>query len=149
MAAPDFYFAINATFRHLYQTYGETALIAYWKAMGDEYFNFLSQRFREGGLEAVEDYWRDFFAAEPGGEVDVVRHADRVEILVLECPAIRHLRRHGREVMPLYCQHCYHISSVIARKAGLGFQLQAGGGTCHQTFSAGRESGIPPPGDCQ
>jgi hypothetical protein len=141
MAAPDFYFAINATFRYFYRTYGEAGLIAYWEALGDEYFDSLSQRFREGGLDAVEEYWRDFFAAEPGGEVDVVRHGDRVEILVLECPAIHHLRRHGREVMPLYCRHCFHVSSVIARKAGLGFQLQGGDGRCLQTFYGIRDAG--------
>lgn len=134
MAAPDFYFAINATFRHFYETYGEEALIAYWEAMGDEYFDALSRRFREGGLEAVESYWRDFFAGEPGGEVEVTRQGQRVEIAVKDCPAIRHLRLHGREIMPLYCRHCHHVSSVIARKAGLGFQLQGGGGTCQQAF---------------
>lgn len=139
MAAADFYFAINATFRHLYQNYGEAALIAYWQALGEEYFDFLSRRFREGRLDAVAEYWSEFFAAEPGGEVDVIRHIDRVEILVLECPAIQHLRRHGREIMPLYCRHCHHVSSAIARKASLGFQLQGGNGRCHQTFNMIRE----------
>jgi hypothetical protein len=134
MAAPDFYFAINATFRHLYETYGEEALIAYWEAMGNEYFDDLSRRFREGGLEAVESHWREFFAEEPDGQVEVVRHGDRVDILVEECPAIRHLRLHGREIMPLYCRHCHHVSAAIARKAGLGFQLEGGGGTCQQSF---------------
>ncbi|MBI3921223.1 MAG: hypothetical protein HY318_07390 [Armatimonadetes bacterium] len=135
MAAPDFYYAVNATFRFLHETYGEEALIAYWEAMGEEHFAELSQRFQAGGLEAVEAYWRDFFAEEPGGEVEVNRTGSQVQIAVSHCPAIHHLRSNGRDIMPLYCRHCHHVSSVIARKAGLGFELEGGGGSCHQVFS--------------
>lgn len=134
MAAPDFYYAVNATFRFLHDTYGEEALIAYWEAMGEEHFSELSQRFHAGGLEAVETYWRGFFAEEPGGEVEVTRTGTQVNIAVSHCPAIHHLRSNGRDIMPLYCRHCHHVSSVIARKAGLGFELEGGGGSCHQAF---------------
>lgn len=136
MAAPDFYFAINATFRHIYNTYGEEALIAYWEAMGQEYFHYLSEQFREGGLAAVEKYWREFFNQEPGGDVEVSRKADGVEVRVNRCPAIAHLRAHHREILPLYCRHCDHISRVIARNAGMGFSLEGGMGRCRQVFAA-------------
>lgn len=140
MAAPDFYFAINATFRYIHETYGEEALIAYWEAMGDEYYDDLTSRFREGGLVAAEEYWREFFAEEPNGEVGVLRSDADVEIQVAQCPAIHHLRTHDREVMPLYCRHCHHVSSVIARKAGLAFQLEGGGGSCRQVFTVKENS---------
>ncbi|NCO33170.1 MAG: hypothetical protein GW893_04765 [Armatimonadetes bacterium] len=136
MAAPDFYFAINATFRHVHDKYGEDALIGYWEAMGDDYFHALSQRLKEGGLEAIEGYWREFFETEPGGEVDVSREENQVNIDVRDCPAIRHLKEHNRVVMPLYCRHCYHVSSVIARKAGMTFELEGGGGSCRQVFNS-------------
>lgn len=136
MAAGDFYFAINATFRFILDNYGEAALADYWRAMGAEYYAPLSKRFREGGLDAVESYWRDFFQEEPGGDVRVSRSNHAVEIDVRDCPAIRWLRDSHRDIVPNYCQHCHHVSSTIAEGAGLRFELKGGGGTCHQQFRA-------------
>ncbi|MBM3289629.1 MAG: hypothetical protein FJY92_05710 [Candidatus Hydrogenedentes bacterium] len=140
MAAGDFYFAINATFRFVLDNYGEQALIDYWRAMGEEYFAPLSARFREGGLDEVERYWREFFAAEPGGDVDVSHKDDAVVIDVRDCPAIRWLRANGRAIVPQYCAHCHHVSGAIAGRAGLAFALEGGGGTCRQTVRAGASS---------
>jgi len=136
MAAPDFYFAINATFRYIHEKFGEAALIGYWEAMGDEYFHYLSEHFRTGGLEAVAAYWEQFFEAEPGADVTVQREGNQVQVEVKVCPAIRHLRLHGREIMPLYCDHCKYVTAVIARKAGMSFELHGRGGSCLQCFTA-------------
>ena len=135
MAAGDFYFAINATFRFILESYGEQALFAYWRAMGDEYFAPLSARFREGGLNAVAAYWREFFDKEPGGEVEVTHHGERVILDVRACPAIAWLREHHREIVPHYCEHCRHVSSAVAANAGLVFNMEGGGGSCRQWFA--------------
>ncbi|HNR31768.1 MAG TPA: hypothetical protein PKI11_12845 [Candidatus Hydrogenedentes bacterium] len=135
MAAADFYFAINATFRFILQNYGEEALHRYWRALGAEYYAPLADRFRTGGLDEVARYWTAFFAAEPGGDVSVAREKDEVILTVRECPAIRWLRLHNREICPGYCQHCRHVSTAIAENAGMRFTLTGGGGTCEQTFS--------------
>ncbi|MFA6239941.1 MAG: hypothetical protein WC655_03385 [Candidatus Hydrogenedentales bacterium] len=139
MAAGDFYFAINATFRFILERYGEDALIDYWRAMGAEYYAPVIARFREGGLDEVERYWQDFFQTEPGGDVAVGQHDGRVDIDVRDCPAIRWLRTHHREIVPNYCQHCHHVSTAIAESAGLKFKLEGGGGACYQTFRAAHE----------
>ena len=135
MSAGDFYFAINATFRQLHETYGEEALIAYWTAMAREYHAGVAELFRRDGLAGAHRYWEDYFAAEPGGTVIVSRTEREVEIEVQDCPAIRWLVTGGREVVPYYCQHCRYISGAIAAQAGMKFELSGGGGTCHQVFS--------------
>lgn len=137
MAAGDFYFAINATFRFILDKYGEQALIDYWRAMGEEYYATLAVRFREGGLEEVERYWREFFANEPGGAVEVSKHEGAIIVDVKVCPAIRWLRDNGRAVVPQYCRHCHHVSTAISERAGLTFKLEGGGGSCTQTFCVG------------
>jgi hypothetical protein len=143
MAAGDFYFAVNATFRFFLENHGEDALVEYWESLGRGYYAPLSQRFREGGLEEVEAYWCDFFAEEPGGEVEVRRGNHEVEIEVHQCPAIGWLAKNGREIVPSYCRHCHHVSTAIAERAGLGFALEGGGGTCRQTFFEGEGGGKP------
>src|SRR5690606_10827669 len=100
MAAGDFYFAINATFRFIHNRYGEEGLIQYWRTLGKNHYRSLIDRFREDGLASVEAYWREFFSHEPGGRVEVTRTEGSVEIEVAECPAIKWLNDHGREIMP-------------------------------------------------
>ena len=73
MSAGDFYFAINATFRFIHDTYGKDALVDDWTWMAREYHAGVAERFRSGGLEEVRRYWTDYFAHEPGGDVSVSR----------------------------------------------------------------------------
>jgi hypothetical protein len=135
MSAGDFYFAINATFRFVHDTYGKDALIDYWTSMAHEYHAGVAARFRRGGLQEVRRYWADYFAAEPGGEVQVSLTEAGVEIDVRDCPAIKWLQEGSREIVPYYCEHCDYVSTAIAGQAGIRFALMGGGGTCHQVFS--------------
>ncbi len=134
MAAGDFYFAINATFRFFLKNYGEEALHNYWRSMGREYFAPLSTRFKEGGLTEVEKYWKEFFREEPGGKVNITRSENRVDIEVEKCPALSWLREHERDEVDCFCQHCHFVSTEIATNAEMDFKLEGGGGSCHQVF---------------
>ena len=137
MSAGDFYFAINATFRFIHDTWGKEALISYWTSMAREYHAGVAARFQQGGLDEVQRYWADYFALEPGGDVQVSQTKGAVEIDVRECPAIRWLKDGGREIAPYYCEHCHYVSTAIADQAGMRFTLTGGGGICSQVFSLG------------
>jgi len=137
VSAGDFYFAINATFRFIHDTWGKEALISYWTSMAREYHAGVAARFQEGGLDEVQRYWADYFAHEPGGDVQVSQSQGAVEIDVRECPAIRWLKDGCREIVPYYCAHCHYVSTAIADQAGMRFRLEGGGGVCHQTFYHG------------
>jgi hypothetical protein len=136
VSAGDFYFAINATFRFIHDTYGKDALVDYWESMAREYHADLAERFRDSGLEEVRRYWIDYFAHDPGGDVSVSRTEQGVELDVRDCPAIRWLKVGGREIVPYYCEHCRYVSTAIAEQAGMSFALEGGGGACRQVFSA-------------
>lgn len=141
--AADFYFATNATFRFLLARLGAEGWRRYLADLGREYFAPVNRQWRAGGLPAVARYWRAFFAAEPGAVVEVAEQADRVVVAVHECPAIKHLRAGGREIVREYCQHCYHLGSARAAAAGLAMRLEGGNGSCRQTFAA-ESAGLPP-----
>lgn len=132
----DFYFATNATFRFILGRLGVQGWRRYLEDLGRGYFAPVNQRWREGGLPAVARYWRAFFAAEPGARVEVVEHSDRVEVCVHECPAIKHLRAGGREIVREYCQHCYYLGNARAQTAGLAMRLSGGNGTCRHTYAS-------------
>ncbi|NHB85112.1 hypothetical protein G7085_12115 [Tessaracoccus sp. HDW20] len=133
--AADFYFAINATFAHIRDTYGHDALHDYWTELGNDYQRPVWQLWSEGGLPAVETYWRDFFSVEPGGEVVVSRGEDRVTVDVRSCPAIAHLRANGRDIVDEFCQQCVVMGNACATGAGLRIDVAGGNGRCVQTIT--------------
>jgi hypothetical protein len=133
--AADFYFAINATFRFVHAQRGREGWVRYLREMAVEYFAPVNTLWREGGLPAVAGYWRAFFAAEPDAKVDVREEDNGVTVEVRQCPAIHHLRRHAREIVPYFCHHCYHLNNARAEAAGFCMRLSGGNGQCRQTFS--------------
>ena len=143
VGASDFYFAVNATFRFIERKLGIEGLRRYWTDLGKTYFAPVAQRWRDDGLDAVADHWRAFFAAEPGSEVEVQRHGDTVELRVKVCPMIKHLRDHGREILPCFCQHCYFINESIAQQAALTMRVEGGDGACVQKFFPLEQSPSP------
>ena len=133
--AADFYFATNATFRFLIRRLGLEGWRLYLEELGRGYFAPVNRSWQTGGLAAVANYWRAFFAAEPGAVVEVVELPDRVDVHVRECPAIKHLRAAGRDIVPQYCQHCYFLGAARAEAAGLTMRLGGGNGSCRHTFA--------------
>ena len=134
VGASDFYLAINATFRFVHDKFGIAGLRAYWTDLGTKYFAPVTAQWSTGGLPAVADYWRAFFAAEPGAEVEVSVTEQAVTLDVKVCPAIKHLRSQGREIVPCFCQHCHFISEAMAAPAGLTVRIEGGNGSCRQKF---------------
>ncbi len=141
--AADFYFAINATFRFIKERFGIEELTRYWSDLGkSEYFRPVADDWIQRGQTGVEEYWRDFFAAEPDAQVNVTTAGAGVEIQVLECPAIHHMQKHCREIVPEFCQHCYFVSQALADRAGWEVRVAGGAGSCAQKF--GPRGSFPP-----
>jgi len=134
MSAPDFYFTINAMFRHIHDRYGHSVLIDYWQSLGREYYRSRWQRWRDGGVEALASDWQSYFEQEPQAQVDVSICGDSVELTIHVCPAIKHLRDNGRQIVSYFCEHCDHTCSAMAERAGFSFERTGGMGSCRQRF---------------
>lgn len=141
--AAGFYSGINATFRFFLKRFGEAGWKRYLEELGRGYFAPVNRQWRAGGLGAVARYWRAFFAAEPGAEVQVKELPDRVEVRVTQCPAIKFLREGKREIVREYCRHCYYLGSARAEAVGLTMRLAGGNGACVHTY-ARPEAALPP-----
>jgi hypothetical protein len=134
LSAPDFYFAVNSIARHILDTYGKDVLVDYWRSLGSEYYHKRSSRWREGGARAIAEDWRDYFFKEPGADVGVSIDGEVVTLDVRTCPAIKHLRDCGRDILPCYCEHCDHTCDAMAQPAGYRFEREGGMGSCRQRF---------------
>jgi hypothetical protein len=139
----DFYLAVNATFRFILTRFGPEKLRDYWRELGATYYRPVSDRWKSHGMAGVAEYWRAFFRAEPGAEVEVTTAGEEVRLEVRRCPVIHHLREQGREIVPCFCQHCYFVSEAIAQPAGWTVRVEGGAGSCVQRF-APSVAGLPP-----
>jgi len=133
--AADFYFAINATFRFIADKLGPDGWVSWLRDMAADYYRPVWEQWRRGGLDSVARYLDAAFAAEPGAVYRVLQQPDEVVLEITECPALKHLRAHGREIVPFYCQHCQHQFGTMAGLAGLSMALRGGNGSCTQVFS--------------
>jgi len=134
MSAPDFFFAVNEIFRHIHDQYGKDKLIDYWQSLGRQHYKQRNARWQDGGANAIAEDWRAYFEQEPGAEVDVTNSDRAVDLDIRVCPAIAHLRKHKRDIVPYYCEHCDHICSAQAEAAGFTFERTGGMGSCQQRF---------------
>ncbi len=134
MSAPDFFFANNEMFRHLHDRYGKDVLIDYWQNLGRDHYRQRNARWREGGTQEVARDWREYFDNEPRADVEITHDDTSVDLDIRECPAIGHLKRSGRDIVPYYCEHCDHICGAQAEAAGYSFERTGGMGSCHQRF---------------
>lgn len=143
MSAPDFYFAVNSTARHLHDTYGMDALIDYWQALGREYYAQRALKWQQGGPQAIAADWQEYFLHEPGAVVETSANEHGASLDVRVCPAIKHLRESGREIVPYFCDHCDHTCGSLAAAAGYRFSRSGGMGSCRQHFYRSTESAEP------
>ena len=134
MSAPDFYFVVNATARHIHDEYGSDVLIDYWRSLGREYYARRVEAWKTGGCKAIAADWEEYFLQEPGADVEVSATDDLAELNVRVCPAIKHLRQCGRDIVPYFCEHCDHTCGSMAEAAGFRFRRTGGMGSCQQTF---------------
>ncbi len=139
MSANDFYFAVNAMFRHLHDRYGRDVLIDYCAPIGAGILppacgqvagrGAGGDRRRLAGLLRTRG-WRSpsRSTAQPDGAV---------ELDVQVCPAIKHMRDHGRDIVPYFCEHCDHVCSAMAEEAGFTFERRRGNGRLPPALRAG------------
>ena len=134
MAAPDYYFAVNAIFRYFHDKYGHSALVDYWQSLGREYYRKRCERWRTGGVKTIASDWQAYYGKEPQAKVDIMIRGQSIELDIHICPAIKHLKDHGRDIIPYYCEHCDHICGAMAESAGFSYKRTGGMGSCRQIF---------------
>ena len=134
--AADFYYVVNSTFQFIRREFGMEGLIRYWRELGSDYMKPVWTRWKAGGLEAMESYWKAFFSVEPESVVKVTRSATEVLLEVETCPAVKHIRADKRTFCPEFCQQCYYMNEAAAQKAGYTVRVTGGNGACRQRFFA-------------
>ena len=111
-----------------------SVLVDYWESLGREYYADRVAKWQHHGTHAIAEDWREYFLHEPGAEIETLADDMTATLNISVCPAIKHLRASGREIVPYFCEHCDHVCGSMAHAAGYRFERLGGMGSCQQRF---------------
>ncbi len=97
---------------------GSNHLEEYWRELGRLQSLELSQRFRDGGLQACYDYWANI-VHEENCEADVELTADYFECRMRRCPSLSKVQDNDAGAFERYCDHCMAWVEPVMQAAGL------------------------------
>jgi len=107
----------NEVFKALMER-GYDDLVAYWRELGRLQTIELTEKFRDGGLQACYDYWsriRD----EENCDADIRLTEDYIEFRQNVCPSLAKVLDNDAEACELYCDHCMGWVEPAVTAAGL------------------------------
>jgi len=109
----------NEVFKALEER-GHECLVAYWRELGRLQRAELSERFRQGGLQACYDYWQKILKEEDcKGRLTLTD--DYFEFRMDRCPSLSKVLDNDATPCALYCDHCAGWVEPVMKEAGLFF----------------------------
>lgn len=123
MTVLEFFGIYNETFRYIDEHFGRRALDVYWAYISKNYLKKLRRLVAEKGTEGMKEYWGHTLADE-GAKYRMEITPDTMHAQIIECPAIRWLKSHKKEIYPDYCQHCVRLYQLVMEDYGFTWQMQ-------------------------
>ena len=113
---PTFHDSVRFVLDYLADHYGEEGMAAVVKANALEVHRSLKERLDQGDPTELVSHWIYYLGREKA-PYRISVEPDRIVIEVLECPAIRFLRRAGRPVSPNLCR-CTRLTNEFWCEGG-------------------------------
>ena len=130
----DFHGAANTTFNYIADNYGIDALKMILRKTGRNVYKSIHEKLAKGDASELIEHLNWFFNREKGKYTLSVSQ-DEIVLEVLECPAIRHLRKLGLEPSEHVCLQTECVNEVMCEGTMWRSSLKViGKGHCIQTF---------------
>lgn len=113
----DFHGAFSYGLQFLNDNCGEDAVREFLSGLADTVYKPLVEDIKRRGIGALRDHWRRVFELEEAG-IELDGGDDALELRVLQCPAIAHMREHNYPVAERFCEHCRIVNEAVCRAAG-------------------------------
>lgn len=117
----DFHAALSTALLYLEQNYGADAVREYLRQFATTFYSGLTADVRQRGLVALQEHYAHTYEIE-GGDVRFEVTPDTLTMHVAACPAVTHMRAHGRPVSPLWCETTRTVNEAIC--AATPFQAE-------------------------
>ena len=120
----DFHSSMNMGVDYLAVTYGEDVLEDYLIQYTKAVYRKRMEVIKREGLSAIRDMILDTYQKEHAPEaVDMLLEDGKLSVAVNWCPAVRHLRKTGREVSKWYPCTTSVVMGTLAAECGFRFEM--------------------------
>ena len=136
---PDFHSSMNMGIHYLGENYGIDAVKEYLTRYTKNVYHREISEIKEKGLSAIESKILDTYKKEKAEDaVSTSVENGKLTVNVKYCPAVKHLKKTGREVSKWYVYTTETVMQVLADQAGYKFEMEAydeENGNARYTFS--------------
>ena len=130
----DFHGTTNTTLNYIAEHYGVDALKMILRKTGHDVYKSIHDKLAHGNASELIEHLNWFFYREQG-KFRLSVSDDCITFEVLECPAIRHLRKLGIEPSPYICLQTSEVNAGMCEGTPWNCEVQVlGEGHCVQIF---------------
>ena len=130
----DFHGTTDATLSYIAEHYGVDALKMILRRTGRDVYQSIREKLARGDASELVEHLNWFFFRE-GGKYRMTVEGDAITFEVLECPAIRHLRRLGLTPSRYVCLQTSEVNAGMCEGTPWRSEVKVlGEGRCIQIF---------------
>lgn len=134
----DFHGTTNTTLNYIAENYGVDALKMILRKTGRDVYKSIREKLASGDASELIEHLNWFFYREKG-RYNLTVSENEIILEVLECPAIRHLRKLGLEPSEHVCLQTECINEGMCEDTPWKSSLKViSEGHCIQTFKKGK-----------
>ena len=134
----DFHGTTNTTLNYIAENYGVEALKMILRKTGREVYKSIHDKLAKGDASELIEHLNWFFNREKG-RYNLSVSQNEIVLEVLECPAIRHLRKLGLEPSEHVCLQTECVNEGMCENTPWKSSLKViSEGHCIQTFKKGK-----------
>ena len=136
----DFHGTTNTTLNYIAEHFGVEALKGILRKTGHDVYKSIREKLERGDASELVEHLNWFFFREQG-KYRLTVEGDKITFEVLECPAIRHLRKLGIEPDELTCLQTSEVNAGMCEGTPWECSLEKlGEGHCVQHFRLRKEN---------
>ena len=130
----DFHGTTNTTLNYIAEHFGVEALKGILRKTGHDVYKSIREKLERGDASELVEHLNWFFFREQG-KYRLTVNGDEIVFEVLECPAIRHLRKLGETPSPYVCLQTSEVNAGMCEGTPWISEVKVlGEGRCIQTF---------------
>lgn len=122
---PDFHSSMNMGIEYLGQFHGEEDIREYLERFTKNVYKPIMEKMKQRPFDALCEKIRDTYLAEKAEDaVELIRGEHTLTVRLAYCPAIRHLKKTGREVSRWFPLTTSVVMETLAKAGGLTFKME-------------------------
>ena len=130
----DFHGTTNTTLDYIANNYGVDALREILRTTGRDVYKSIREKLAKGDASELLEHLNWFYFRE-GAKYKLTVQPDEIQLEVIECPAIRHLKKLGLAVSPHCCLQTSEVNAGMCENTQWETETNViGEGHCVQIF---------------